>query len=410
MKMQRRRLGVFVKQHARTMAHGVAQLLPKPKLDCDASARRDAPIQRIVVFARLPNPTIDYYLTARLAAPGMPPSQIVDIRDPTLPAIEAEGTFVIVCRYASRRMVTWIDRNAGRLAGVGFFTDDNIGAVITGSEAGIGYRLFLYQRGLAPLRRLNRHIDVVWVPTPALAEAFGGDTVRLLPPAPDRQTWESVAALVHPCDRAEGPIRIVYHATSVHRREHTFLAPVIDEVLRARPNVVFEVTADERASRVWEGKERVTVLRPTSWVEYLERTLRDRADIAVVPLLPSRANHVRAGTKRIDVVRMGAAGVFSQSAAYGDIDDSGEVRLPNRRKVWVQTLLRLIDNAELRGEVALASRRLVEAMTELAEAGIPELFAPDAETPSPASGGTIEPRVAAIGGVSLSGGFAVGAG
>ncbi|NLH81945.1 MAG: glycosyltransferase family 4 protein [Phyllobacteriaceae bacterium] len=406
-----RRLGVFVKQHARTVAHGVAQLLPRPKLDSDTSSRRDGPIERIVVFARLPNPTIDYYLAARLAAPGMPPSQIVDIRDPTLPAIEAEGTFVIVCRYASRRMVTWIDRNANRLAGVGFFTDDNIGAVITGSEARLGYRLFLYQRGLAPLRRLNRHIDVMWVPTPALAAALGGDTVRLMPPAPDRQTWASAAAAGHPCDRPQqGPVRIVYHATGVHRREHTFLAPVIAEVLQQRPNVVFEVTADTRAARAWEGIERVTVVRPTSWVDYLDRTLREPADIAVVPLLKSRANHVRAGTKRIDVVRLGAAGVFSQSAAYGDIDDSGEIRLPNRRKVWVQTLLRLVDEPELRGEVALASRRLVEAMTELAEEGIPDLLTPGGPTFAPPPAGKVEARVAGIGSLALTGGFAVDAG
>lgn len=410
MKMQMRRFGVYFKQRARTMAHGFAQLLPRPKLDCDAASRRDGSIQRIIVFARLPNPTIDYYLTARLAAPGMPPSQIVDIRDPTLPALEAEGAFVIVCRYASRRMVTWIDRNANRLAGVGFFTDDNIGAVITGSEAGIGYRLFLYQRGLAPLRRLNRHIDVVWVPTQALAEALGGDAVQLLPPAPDRQTWESLAATAHPCDRSDGPIRIVYHATGVHRREHTFLAPVIAEVLRARPNVVFEVTADERAARAWEGMERVTVLRPTSWVEYLDRTLKNRADIAVVPLLHSRANHVRAGTKRIDVVRMGAAGVFSQSEAYGDVDDSGEIRLPNRRKTWVQTLLRLVDDEALRGEVALASRRLVEAMSDLAEEGIPHVLTPAEVAPPTMPAVVIEPRVTGIGARTLSGGFAIDAG
>ena len=369
-----RPFAIPLRRMAKAVARVVASMMPRLRLDVAAMPRPRKDMVRIIVFARLPNPTIDYYLTARLAAPGMPPSQIVDIRDPTVPGIDPDGAFVIICRYASKQVADWIDRHAGRLAGVGYFTDDHLGAIITGGEATVGYRLFLYVRGLAPLRRLNRHIDIIWAATPALADEIGRDHARVLPPAPHPEVWAKVPVDVEGPRSGESCVRIVYHATDVHLREHGFIAPIIAQVLAARPNVVFEVTADARAGRHWEGMERVTVLRPTSWPDYLARTRREHADIALVPLLRSGANRARAGTKRIDVVRLGAAGLFSRSAAYGEADDSGEIRLANRRRLWVETLLRLVDEPKLRAEVALASRVIVEAMARQADHGIPDLL------------------------------------
>lgn len=380
MKRRVRRLRAHVRRGLRGFARAIAGLLPRPTVRAVATPS-DRPIERIVVFARLPNPTLDYYLAARLAAPGMPPARVVDIRDKAIETLEAAGTFVLVCRYASRRVVSWIDRHGPDLAGVGFFTDDDIGAVVTGADATLGYRLFLWRRGLAPLARLNRHVDHVWTATPALAEAIGGDGVRVLPPAPAPEIWRGEA----PHRRDDTPLRIAYHATGVHLREHRFLVPVMTEVLRLRPNVVFEVTADDRARDLWKGIDRATVVAPTSWPAYLERTRRERADIVVVPLLRSRANRARAGTKRIDVVRLGAAGVFSASPAYGAPGDTDEVVLTNRRKIWIAAIVTLVDDPQARARAADATRRAVEAMAAEAALGIPELVArADRTLPAPA--------------------------
>ncbi len=370
MRRRARRLRAHVRRALRGIAGAVARRLPRPTVRA-ASTRADRPIDRIVVFARLPNPTVDYYLAARLAAPGMPPARVVDIRDPAIDTLEAAGTFVLVCRYASRRALAWIDRNAPDLAGVGFFTDDDIGAVVTGADATLGYRLFLWRRALAPLARLNRHVDHVWTATPALAAAIGGDGIAVLPPAPPPEIWQADAA--PPVDGA--PLRIAYHATGIHLREHRFLVPVMTEVLRLRPDVAFEVTADDRAGVLWRGLDRVAVVAPTSWPAYLERSRRERADIVVVPLLRSRANRARAGTKRIDVVRLGAAGVFSASPAYGTGEGSDEVVIPNRRRLWIAAILHLVDDAEARAKAAAATRSAVEAMAAEAASGIPELVA-----------------------------------
>ncbi len=369
-----RKAAASVRRLARSVAGTVETMLPSPTVRPQGEPRPRGEVTRIVVFARLPNPTIDYYLTARLAAPGMPPFRIVDIRDPTVAGLEPDGTFVLICRYASKKVVTWIERHAERLAGVGFFTDDHLGAVITGTEATVGYRLFLLARGVAPLRRLNRHIDMLWVSTRALADSIGVEGIGVLPPAPHPEVWETSRDPTRGGETADDEaIKIVYHATDVHLREHAFLAPIMESVLAQRPNVVFEVTADHRAGRYWKSMDRVTVTGPTSWPEYLERTRREPADIALVPLLYSRANVARAGTKRIDVVRLGAAGIYSRSHAYGDPEDDGEIRLDNRRRLWIATILKLVDDRDLRREAAMASRRLVEAAARSAELGLPGL-------------------------------------
>lgn len=385
MKQPTRRLGLLLRRRIRSVAHSVARALPRPVALSDRVVGESGlAAKRVVVFARLPNPSVDYYLRARLSAPGMPPAEIHDIRNADVTALDPDGAFVIICRYATRHVLKWVDRHSRRLAGVGYFTDDDIGAVVTGSEAKIGYRLFLYQRALAPLRRLNRHIDVVWTATPALAEALGNDRIRVLSPAPPASIWRKAADGIEAIadgNRPSKDVRIVYHATGIHLREHVFLAPIVAEVLRRRPSVRFEVTADNRAREYWADLPRVSVVAPSSWDEYLDRTSRERADIALVPLLASRANRVRAGTKRIDVARLGAAGVFSRSDAYGEHDGLGEIILENQPETWVATILRLVDDAELRRSVAFATRIKVEEMGRQAENGISEILAPIASEP-----------------------------
>jgi hypothetical protein len=361
-----RRLGRLLRGRIRRIAEAIEQAIPRPRTKPATSSRR--PIRRIVVFARLPNPTIDFYLTARLEAPGMPPSTVVDIRDPALAAIDPTDAFVVVCRYASKRLLTWIERHRGRLAGIAFFTDDDIGAVITGAEAKLGYRFFLYHRAVAPLRRLNHHIDVVWASTPALAEAIGDPRVRVLPPAPHPNTWRLTP---RPASTEDAIVRIAYHATGVHVREHRFLAPVIAAVLAARPQAVFEVIADERTAPIWAQMDRVTIRSPMSWPDYFAWTSDRRVDIVLVPLLASRANRIRAGTKRIDVVRLGAAAVFSASPSYDERRVEGEVLLANRRSLWIREVLRLIDDPIARAIAAAASLAWVSGAAARAAEGLP---------------------------------------
>lgn len=341
--------------------------LPKPKLRHGATGAPRKPIRLIILVGRHPNPTSDYYFAARLTAPGMPPHQMVDISSKDFSNFDADGAFIILCRYTSPAVLRWIEQESSKLAGVGLFLDDDIPAVILGREASIAYRMSLFFLGLMPLRRLNRHLDVVWASTPRLAERLKSAQARVLPPAPPESLWNI------PHETASGKreeLLIAYHATSIHVDEHRFLQPIIKEILAARPQTRFEVFVGKASVHIWHDMERVTLRQQASWSDYLAEALTRRIDIMLVPLAPSPINDCRSSTKRIDVARVGAAGVFSISQAYGSPDDSGEIRLPEDQKLWRDAILTLIDSPLKRQVAVQATRNFASEMTSQARAGL----------------------------------------
>lgn len=357
------------------LALWIERKLPRPLLRPGATGRPRGPVKRIIVFGRMPNPTFDYYFAARLEAPGMPPSEAVDIRHGNLADLDAEGAFIIICRYASPGVLGWLDANADRLSGVGLFLDDDISAVVTGQDADFFYRLRLCYRALWPLRRLNLHLDIIWASTPHLAWRLGEAKVSVLPPAPPR------ALLLAECQGArvqvatKDQVLIAYHATGVHLEEHRFLRPIIEEVLRERRQARFEVFTDRRAKAIWQGLDRVQLREPMLWGDYLADANGRQIDIMLAPLAPSHVNESRAPTKRIDIARYQAAAVFSEGAAYGFMLDDDEPRLPYDQNAWRDTIYRLVDEVDMRKTVAAATRKAVLQMTVAADAGLGALKA-----------------------------------
>lgn len=357
------------------LARWIERKLPRPRLRPGASGRPRRPVKRIIVLGRMPNPTFDYYFAARLDAPGMPPSQAVDIRHGNLADLDAEGAFIIICRYASPKVLTWLEQNADQLSGVGLFVDDDIPAVVTGRDASLRYRLVLCFRALWPLLRLSRHLDIVWASTPHLASTLQLEEAQVLPPAPPerlRGPRRDEPDFVK--NSASDQVLIAYHATGVHLEEHRFLRPIIEEVLGRRPQVQFEVFADGRAASIWQGLNRVSIRRPLPWAVYLADADDHRIDIMLVPLAPSRVNDSRAPTKRVDVARYGAAGVFSEGFAYGPSECDGELRLPYDRETWREVLLELIDDRVLSAKAAARIRQTVLQMTSNAKLGLKMLM------------------------------------
>jgi len=355
------------------LARWIERRLPQPRLREGATGHPRRPVKRIIVFGRIPNPTFDYYLAARLEAPDMPPYEVADIRGREMLTLAADGAFVIICRYASPSVLRWLEGNAERLSGVGLFLDDDIPAVVTGKDADFFYRLFLWYRALWPLGRLNRHLDIVWASTPHLASRLAGAKAVVLPPAPPRALWASARDSTMAYDQAKHEVLIAYHATGVHLEEHRFLRPIIAGVLRERPQSRFEVFADRRARAIWHGLDRVQIREPMPWNEYLADANDRRIDVMLVPLAPSHVNDSRAPTKRIDIARYRAAGIFSQGHVFGQKDNSYEIRLPYDQEAWRATILNMIDDPIARAAAAFVTSESVAAAAADGKSGLASL-------------------------------------
>lgn len=341
--------------------------VPRPRLTVPVNARPARP-ERVLVFVKGDNASFDYYLSARLRALGVPYEVRCIDRD-GLDGIDADGLLVIICRYIRLRQVKWLARNRSRLAGIAYFIDDDIAALVSDNQSNLDYRLYLAYFACLPMKRLSSLLTHLWVSTEALACALSQQQrgkATVLAPAP-------VIEDHLPLDRVhrESALKIAYHATNAHRREHAFLVPVVEEVMRRRPDVRFEVLARGRSEGLWRSalipSGRITVLPPTNWQEYQRRSREEGADIALMPLMEGRANASRADTKLIDCCRMGAASLMSDVAPYRRNRNSGVLMVENSPEKWIEELLVLIDQADRREAARQATHDLVLAMMALAQ-------------------------------------------
>jgi hypothetical protein len=336
-----------------------------PRPHALASRNGRPPVRSVLVLRKGNNPTYSYYFEARLKALAPLPYQSRCIDSESLESIDPAGLFVIICRYIKPAQLRWLERHRSELAGVALFIDDDIAALLTGTEAVWHYRLYLASMTLLPLRRLNRLLTHVWASTPALKEALaaGGRPVSLLPPAPDTAEHLPLSA-----KSSKEPVSVAFHATGVHGREHRFLVPIAQRVIARHPHVRFDILAQRDDRKLWLSaglpEHQLRIVPLMRWPEYHRHSRETGADIFAVPLMDNRENAARADTKRIDCARLGAAAIFSDSPAYSSRRHPGEIHIGNNPDIWVETLLDLADNPQRRDKAAQATRDVVAAMAD----------------------------------------------
>jgi len=351
-------------------------MMPRPRTRENEFA--DIRPRSLIVFTKGENPTFSYYLEERLRFyRAHMPVTVRCIQEDYLDDLKPDGAFVIICRYLRDRQTNWIKRNGERFAGIGLLIDDDVPGLVLGADAEVAHRARLACLHLWPLWRLTNHLDLVWASTPALARllASGGCAVRVMQPLPTE--WHSTPA--EPALHPPAEVVIGFHATGVHAAEHQFLEPIISEILSRHDGVVFEVSAESRAVRIWkkglpDAKIRVRPILP--WNEFARQSRQYPVDIALVPLLDKPINHVRSDTKRIDVSRMGAAAVFSDMETYSRNRHPGELLVDNSQAAWIAAIESLIASPDARAAARRATEGAVAEMRS-ADPAIPGVLVPE---------------------------------
>ncbi|WP_157385399.1 hypothetical protein [Rhizobium freirei] len=347
------------------------RLLPKPQ---PLAAKEKAPhraAKRLLILSRYPNPTVSYYLDERAKLAEVP--VIMKGLDDPLDAIDNDGLFVIICRYIKQPQLRWLEKRRESLAGVAYFVDDDIRAVMTGKEASWPYKFRLMTLAVRPLPRINRLLTHIWVSTEVLAGTLAATDHRIdiLNPMPALPARTSLGAM----DEDVKPLRMVYHATGVHRHEHEFLMPIVKAAMEKHANLHFEVFASGTLARSWNRQgidpARMTIVTPLSWPAYLARTTQQNADIALAPLLPGKTNASRADTKRVDISRLRAAAIFSRCPTFSRCAVSGEFHVGNTTEEWLAAIDRLATDKESRLAARDATRNSIEKMREYATPEFP---------------------------------------
>lgn len=160
-------------------------------------------------------------------------------------------------------------------------------------------------------------------------------------------------------------LRIGYMGTSTHDGDLKILLPVFQRLYkRYADNLSFEligILTKEGLNKIPELSEiPVHIISPRSTeIEYplfmLWYTQFINWDIAVAPLEDIPFNFYKSDVKLLDYAAVGAAGVFSNCAAYMNTIKHQEYGLlvENYSEAWLEAITLLIENPELRNQVRL---------------------------------------------------------
>jgi hypothetical protein len=344
--------------------------LPKPYARRKNDVKPEQ-VKRVLVVREGQNPSFTYYLEARLKTLDLPVNVIENAG--SVKDIDPSTTFVIICRYIRLSKLLWLWRHREKFPGVALFMDDDIAATVVEGQSGLGYKLYLIGLGLIPLVYLNRVLTCVWASTSLLAKSLKADAV--VSPFPGYHVFTQVG---HNNRKLDGICWIAFHATGAHDAEHLFLMPIVMEALKMLPDLHFEVVAEERLAKLWRQalaafNERVQIISPLSWTDYLEHPGSLRADILLVPLLSGRVNNARADTKRIDASRLGAATIFSRCETYERCFTEGEIMVNNDVQSWIDAIECLVLVSERRLQARNATATSMLKMLRLASPQLPGL-------------------------------------
>ena len=273
------------------------------------SSRQGGTVEHTLVLAARHSPTIDYYLGDLLRAGADPRTRVAfDSQLPRWSGANAPeqvlpGTRVILVRMPCSGWADVIEAAGHRVAQVVWLIDDDVIAARHDEWLPMAYRLRLLDDHLAFRRRFEHLVDRIWASTPLLASRFPAARVEVRPPRPlppSEQRW----------------VKVFYHGTASHRREHAFLLPIFHEVQKRSAHVVLEVTGDHALYKMFRGVPRLRVLHPVAWPDYLAHLRASQYHLGLAPLLDTPFNRARSGVKALEIAWSGAQGLLSRRAPY----------------------------------------------------------------------------------------------
>jgi hypothetical protein len=317
------------------------------------------PVHLVAVSAG-ENPSFDYFLRPRLGRE----STIIDLANgpSALPDRPPEELALVFCRYVPPLWLAWTLRHAKRLGGLGIFLDDDYGGLVLDRTVPLRYRWKVMRLGLLPWRALSGRFTHVWTGSDALAKRLRHPkAVALEPIAPAEDLGGLPATGGRPeADGSGEAMRLAFHATAVHRREHLWLAALADRLKAAVPGARLEVVADRRLAPIWREHPWVEVRPSRPWPAYRDAARRGGADLFLVPLVDARINEGRSFSKVIDAVRLGAVPLLADALAYRPL--AGLLPLiPPDPQAWIEAVVRYGLDADLRARTVAALRSRLEA-------------------------------------------------
>lgn len=291
----------------------------------------------VYIVEELPNPSTDFFVLPQCDGQGRRIHRCGF--DEVPPAGALAGAAVVFVRYLPHAWRTRIQQERSRLAALVYFMDDDL----FDRQAAVGmpwrYRYKLYTLAGRHEQWLRRQHASLWVSTSWLASKYSA--------------WQPQVISPRPVSAGGSYRRVFYHGTASHDAEIRWLRPVMEEVLRVEPTVLFEIIGGPDVVRLYRGIQRVTVVQPMKWPTYQAFMDTPVRHIGLAPVLDVPFNRARSHTKFFDITRCGAAGIYTEGTACAEVVRPGAdgIVLPLEPSEWAGAIVHLARDEARRLEI-----------------------------------------------------------
>ena len=223
--------------------------------------------------------------------------------------------------------------------------------------------VYYYTDAVLPMLKAIAEVDLVTASTLPLCECLRQFTpnVRLLPNYLDDRLWRFIPPRSPKSDRSA--LVITYMGSESHTPDLQIITPVLLNLLRRYGNRVrLDILGVPLTPELVSHPNVVFApLKSVIYEEFTNYSLSQEYDIAIAPLGDNLFNRCKSGIKFLEYSALGIPGVYSRIDPYfGLVENGVNGYLASTLDEWEEYLIQLIENPDLRFEMAQKAQETVK--------------------------------------------------
>lgn len=294
-----------------------------------------APLERYLTGPA--SPTADLYF-------GWPCAELISsgrVRQITPTVFQCEQTLIVVRHALGLRAA--VDYN--RLV---YIMDDDWRAALSSKSLPPSYRAKLALVEARAARRLEPQSDLIVTSSDLLAERY-----RTL--YPQKPIEVMMPAWPRPTIKVTQPkwaLRVAFLGSWSHRHDFTLIEDALIHALDVYEDLEVVLSGNVRPSIALSQHNRLKIIAPLTWPEYVHWLQQQRFDICLYPLQNTSFNASRSINKLLEYGQTGAITMASEEWKLSGLPDEGLfIPVSNKRDAWTEALADAISNRSKRMEV-----------------------------------------------------------